>query len=150
MLWNYGEFLHAHPSAEWTHPPVPGWQPQTDILKWKYRGSKVGDVLYPARCEGARDSSCDWQEETPGQLIYMHLRWFKSLLTGETENQAVGDNRTWVYVTAPQVVTVSYQVQAETTWTNLQTGYQVTWPAFTTTLTVTVDLEYPATYRGGR
>jgi hypothetical protein len=150
LLWNYGEFLHAHPSAEWTHSSFPGWQPRTDILKWKYRGSRVGDAWHPVRCTGAGDRSCDWQDEIPGRPAYLHLRWFKYLMPGEVENEAAGDNLTWVYTASPVPVALSYQVQAETTWTYTATGFQVTWPAFTTTLTVTVDLQYSTTYLGGR
>ena len=149
MLWNYGEFLHAHPSAEWTHPEVPGWEARTDIRQWKYLGSWIDGALLPAACAGTADPSCGWQEEVPGSPTYIHLRWFKYLLSGEVENEAHGD-RTWVYTTEPLTVGLAYAVQAETTWTDQQTGYTVTWPAFTATLTVTVDLEYLSTYRGGR
>jgi hypothetical protein len=147
MLWNFGEFLHAHPSAEWTHPAYPGWQARTDILKWRYRGSEIGGTRYPARCTPPAALSCDWQEEQPGPLTYLHLRWYKYLMAGESENLAAGGNLTWVYVTNPLTVSLSYDVQAETTWTNTETGFEVTWPAFTQTLTVTVDLKYVTTYR---
>jgi|GEM_PF-2140911 len=149
MLWNYGEFLHAHPSAEWTYEVHPGWQARTDIRQWKYRGSKIGDTWYAATCTPPAARSCDWQEERPGILAYLHLRWYKHLQAGETANLAAGDGLTWVYVTDPLTVSIAYDVQAETTWRNEQTGFEVTWPAFTQTLTVTVDLQYATTYRYG-
>lgn len=149
IRWNYGEFLHAHPSAEWSHPEVPGWDGRTDVRRWKYLGSWIDGALRQARCADRTDPSCGWQEEVPGEPVYIHLRWFKNLMRGEVENEARGD-RTWVYATEPQTVGLVYALEAETTWTHRETGYTVTWPAFTTTLTVTVDLKYLSTFRGGR
>jgi hypothetical protein len=147
LLWNFGEMLHAHPSAAWTHSTVPGWQPRTEILRWRYRGSAIGDTWHAASCAPPAASSCGWQEERPGALTYLHLRWYKVLLAGEAENLASGDDLTWVYVTDPLTVSMAYDVQAETTWRNEETGFEVTWPAFTRTLTVTVDLKVATTYR---
>jgi hypothetical protein len=152
MNWNYGEVLHAHPTVEFENsaPPSPAWTVLTSILKWRYRGGTTTrwHEWHAAECNPPEAPSCDWQDELPRQ--YMHLRWYKHLLPGETEGVAEGDSRQWVYATDPLTVTFSYQVQAETIWTNTQTGFQITWPPFTETLTMTVRLRYLSTYRGGR
>jgi hypothetical protein len=148
LNWNYGETLHAHPTAELVEPvPPAGWSAGTTLLRWRYRGSATNE-WHPARCDPPGAASCGWFEELP--RAYVHLRWFRHLLPGETEGVAAGDTRAWAYATDPLTVSLAYQVQAETTWTNTQTGFQLTWPAFTATLTVTVDLQYPTTYRGAR
>ena len=143
MHWNYGEVLHAHPSAQWDEPAYPGWRAETQILKWKYRGAITKDGWHPARCHPPGASSCGWQKELPRS--YMHLRWYKYLMPGETEGVAEGDERRWVYATDPMTVIFSFQVVAETTWIEETLGYSITIP-FTDTLTMTVRLRYPVTY----
>lgn len=148
LAWNYGETLHVHPTAELIEPvPPAGWAAHTALLRWRFRGSVAGE-WHPARCDPPDAPSCGWFDESP--RTYIHLRWFRNIMPGEIEGVAVDDARTWVYRTDPTTVTLAYQVQAETTWTHTQTGLQLTWPAFTTTLTVTVDLQRPTTYRGAR
>lgn len=145
MLWNYGEPLHAHPSATWTNPSYPGWSAETRIKAWRYRGSTTTRFI-PASCAVWNDPACGWHPEaSPVHLDYIHLRWYKYLRPGEREGQAAYDTAFWPYATNPMTVSFSYDVRAETTWTPTgDWGYTFTIP-FTQTLTMTVCLLRPVT-----
>jgi len=145
MFWNYGEVLHAHPSAEWEEPEPPaGWSVRTEILRWRYLGSRTASGWHAAACARPGDGSCGWQEESRGRR-YLHLRWYKYLRSGEREGMAEGDSLRWVYATAPDPVSFGYEVAAETRWS--YPGREPIRLVFTETLTMTVDLQYPVSRR---
>lgn len=144
LQWNYGEVLPVHPTADWEEPTFPGWTANTRVLRWQYLGSTTSSGRHPAHCEPPDASSCSWQEENPRRYIY--LRWYKYLMSGETEGVAEGDSRTWVYRTDPVTVSLSYQVQAETVWTkDADPSHHLVYP-ITQDFTMTVRLRYLRTY----